>query len=238
MDEMEDEEFNFGIPIKELAKIKSDPITSESGVSTNIQGDDAILNPDERLQEIETKEGLAASTKEVTKPIILKMEQIQEQLSSLQREFQSKLKYDAHKDKIIDQLHQELQEYKKDIVKKYLKSFIMDVIKIIDDIRKLVEHYRSKEASAIDLEKLLKVFENIPSDLEDLFYWQGVKPFTCNKATFDPGCQRVMKTIETADKSKDKTVAESLRPGYEWDGKVIRPEMVAVYSYILAPIEV
>ena len=238
MDDMENEKFNFGIPIEELAIIKSDPITSEAGANSHIHGDGAILNEDSKLQEIETKEGLPVSAEEATEPITLKMEEIQKQLSSLHQEFQSKLKYDAHKDKIIDQLHQELQEYKKDIVKKYLKSFIMDVIKIIDDIRKLMEHYRSKETSAIDLEKLLNVFENIPSDLEDLFYWQGVKPFTCNKAAFDPGCQRVMKTIETADKSKDKIVAESLRSGYEWDGKVIRPEIVAVYSYILAPIEV
>ncbi len=36
----------------------------------------------------------------------------------------------------------------------------------------------------------------------------------------------------TADKAKDKMIAERLFPGYEWDGRVIRPEMVNVYLYV------
>jgi len=45
-------------------------------------------------------------------------------LYTLQAEFQSKLKYDQHKDKIIDDLHRELQEYKSDLINK--KAFATD----------------------------------------------------------------------------------------------------------------
>jgi molecular chaperone GrpE (heat shock protein) len=152
-------------------------------------------------------------------------------MSYLLHEFQSKLKYDAHKEKIIDALHNELQEYKNDIIKKQMLSVFMDVIKVIDDIRKWLKHYRQQESAARDPMKLFKFLENIPSDLEDIFYWQGAKSFTCEGSSFDPTRQRVCRKIETSVKEQDHTIAESLRPGYEWEGKIIRPEMVALYLY-------
>ncbi len=109
---------------------------------------------------------------------------------------------------------------------------IMDVIKIIDDIRKLSRFYRTQKALSSDPDKLLKLIESIPSDLEDSFYWQGVKPYMVDSDRFDPTQQKVLKKIETAEKAKDKMIAERLFPGYEWDGRVIRPEMVNVYLYV------
>ncbi len=67
--------------------------------------------------------------------------------------------------------------------------------------------------------------------MEDIFYRQGVNSYICDTHMFDATRQKILKTIETSDKSKDKTIAESLRSGYEWEGKIIRPEMVAVYIY-------
>lgn len=159
------------------------------------------------------------------------LERIENQMAQLRAEFEGKLKYDAHKNAIIDKLHQDLQEYKSDFLKKYLQSIIMDIIQIIDNIRKLVDHYEQQEVPNIDPRKILDILKGIPSDLEDLFFRQGVKPYTCDGDGFDPSRQRVLKTLTTRDQEKDKTVAESLRPGYEWEGQVIRPEMVAAYVY-------
>lgn len=158
-------------------------------------------------------------------------EALQAQIAQLQDEFTGKLKYDEHKDEIIDKLHQELQEYKQDIVKKHILSIVLDVVKVADDIRKWITYFRSLDVSQRDPVKLFRYLEAIPSDLEDIFYWQGVKPFTNQEGTFDPARQRAMKKIDTDDVSKDKTIAKSLRPGYEWEDKVIRQEMVAVYVY-------
>ncbi len=163
--------------------------------------------------------------------LIDRLNGLQDSMNQLAGEFQSKLKYDAHKERIIDTLHQELQEYKNDIVKKHLMSVLMDVIKVVDDIRKWTGHYRSLDSDTRDPIKLFKFLETIPSDLEDIFYWQGVKSFICQGDGFDPSRQRAAKKVATADPGMDKKVAESLRYGYEWEGKVIRPEMVAVYDY-------
>jgi len=153
-------------------------------------------------------------------------------LDSLQQGFNQKLKYDQHKDSIIDNLHNELQEYKNETFRKHVQNMIMDVIKIIDDIRKLSKFYRAQESLNSDPDKMLKLIESIPADLEDSFYWQGVKPYMVDSDCFDPTQQKVLKKIETGDKTKDKMIAERLFPGYEWDGRVIRPEMVNVYLYV------
>jgi len=159
------------------------------------------------------------------------LRQIQDQLLLLQRDFEGKLKYDAHKDKVIDRLHDELQEYKQDLLKKHLLTVILDVIKIADDIRKWLHHFRALEPAQRDPLKLFRYLEAIPTDLEDVFYWHGVKPFASTEGAFDPTRQRVVKKVSTTDPSKDKTIARSLRPGYIWDDKVIRQEMVAVYVH-------
>jgi molecular chaperone GrpE (heat shock protein) len=185
----------------------------------------AVLPPQE------TADIPAAAGEEDMGRLINRLDGLQDSMNQLAGEFQTKLKYDAHKERIIDTLHQELQEYKNDIVKKHLMSVLMDVIKVIDDIRKWMHHYRSLDSDTRDPVKLFKFLETIPSDLEDIFYWQGVKSFICAGDGFDPVRQRAAKKVATADPEKDKKVAESLRQGYEWEGKVIRPEMVAVYDY-------
>lgn len=156
---------------------------------------------------------------------------MRDQLRTLAEEFQTKLKYDEHKNRIIDGLHQELQEYREGLIRKHLHSTITDAIKIIDDIRKLKSHYEDEPPTEESLPSLLGFLEDIAADIEDLFSWQGVMPFTCNADHFDSTRQRVIKKIKTDDPQIDKKVAESIRPGYEWEGKVLRPEMVAVYIY-------
>jgi len=182
----------------------------------------------------ETEEDVIFPQEESIDLTVLKLNEISRQMEHLGREFQSKIKYDAHKEKIIDDLYQELQTYKSDFVKKHTQSMFMDVIKIIDDIRKLVNHYNSRELTENDLPKLLAILEDIPSDLEDLFYLYGAESFTCDGGVFNPGRQRVIKKVKSLERSRDNTVAKSLRPGYEWEGKVIRPEMVSVYSYAVS----
>ncbi len=159
------------------------------------------------------------------------LDDIDKKLDLLSQEFQEKLKNDSLKEKIIDGLHNELQEYKKDIFKKQFRSLILDLINIIDDLRKLSEHHRTKEVLDGDFKKLLGQLELIPSDLEDIFKNHGITPFACSGDNFDPKRQKVLKKVETRNKASDKTIAKSLRPGYEWDGWVIRPEMVEACIY-------
>ncbi len=167
----------------------------------------------------------------VIDPISLKLDEIEKQLRELKKDFNLKIKIDDQKNKIIDSLHNELQSYKDDILKKYLKPLIMDLIQFIDNIKRLNKYYNVENQSGCNSGKLLSLIESIPFDIEDICARQGVTPYNCEGDVFDPIRQMVSKRIETNDKTKDKTIAERLRPGYEWDGKVIRREIVAVYTY-------
>lgn len=162
---------------------------------------------------------------------ILKLERIEAQIERLSNEFKSKLKYDAHKEKIIGQLHEELHQFKNNIIKKQIIPIVTDLIKMIDGISKFSTHHTDKNTSALDSKKLFGFIKGLPSELEDILLSQGVNSFTCNNEFFDPSRQRIVKKITTTDKSKDKFVIKTVYPGYEYAGQLLRPEMVQILIY-------
>ncbi|MCU0599526.1 MAG: nucleotide exchange factor GrpE [Desulfobacterales bacterium] len=164
-------------------------------------------------------------------PFIGPLDEIKLQLNSLSKAFETKLKYDDHKNKIIDELHQSLQEYRQGLVQKYVQKIFTDVLKVVDDIRKFSAHYSSNRNADDTMDKFLTFLESTASDLEDLFLWEGISPFSCEGNLLDPARQRILNKFPTDDPAKDKIIAERVRPGYEYNGKIVRPEMVSVFVY-------
>ncbi|MCR3761427.1 nucleotide exchange factor GrpE [Clostridium felsineum] len=169
--------------------------------------------------------------KDLIKKIDEKAEQFTAQIENLKEEFESKVKYDKHKDDIIDSLHEQLQDYKNDIIGKMIKPLLTDIIYTIDNNNKTCEALKEKDAAEFTKEKVLKVVSGLSEDLEDMLYRQGVEDFTFDFPEFDPKRQKIVKTVETEDKDKDRTVARSIKKGYLLEGKVIRHELVEVYVY-------
>lgn len=159
------------------------------------------------------------------------LEKVNQSIQEVKEEFVSKVKYDGHKDKIIDELHEELQGYKDDIIHKLLRPVITDIIYTIDNNNKTVQALRQKDVSEIDPKKLIGIIEGQSEDLEDILYRQGVEEFTYVMPEFDPKKQKIIKTVETAEREKDRTVARSLKKGYMFENRVIRHELVEVYVY-------
>ncbi len=149
----------------------------------------------------------------------------------LKDEFSQKFKYDQHKESIIDRLHQELQIYKEDIYKKLVKSIAMDIILVYDDMTKMVSYYTSQENADMDPRKVIKQLDGFRSDLEEVLYRQGIEPYRKSDEAFDPTRQKVGKRIITNETGLHKTIAKSIKAGFEWDGDVLRPEIVAVNAY-------
>jgi molecular chaperone GrpE (heat shock protein) len=161
-----------------------------------------------------------------------KMEEtVKEQMEQLRLDFEEKVKNDRHKDAIIDKLHEENQDYKRDLLRKVMEPVFLNVIRLIDDYAKLSKHYHGKELTPEDGQKLRKSIEGIGSDLEYLLLNQGVEPYSTGEGYFDPKRHRALETVETTDETKDKALVESLRSGYRWGDRVIRYEMVSVNVY-------
>ena len=210
-------------PNDPLLDIKID--MNEFGVSI-----DSLRSSPEKSLEQESI--LPAESDETDAPPALgPLDEIKIKLDDLADAFESKIKYDGHKNKIIDELHQALQEHRQGLLQKYVQRIFVDVLKVIDDIRKFSAHYNDRLNSDEVTEKFFNFLETTASDLEDLFSWEGISPYVCDGNHLDPARQRVVNKLPTDDPAKDKTIATRIRSGYEWNGKIIRPEIVAVFVY-------
>ena len=166
-----------------------------------------------------------------SKAIIRKLNDLQTTLNRLEKEFQGKLRYDQHKEQIIDTLHAELQDHRNDFLKKIRVPIIMDIIHMMDDIKKIIRHYRDPITPEVSAKKLLGMFDSFYDDLEEILYRQMVEPFRDLDAEFNPSRQKATRTVVTDEKSKNKTVSRSLQDGFDWEGKILRPELVEVNVY-------
>lgn len=238
-----DEDIELGLPLEEIEEITDSGFIgndSELSDENRAPGGDlysACCNPDhENLQNDPVYLDEIADTcfeiRKITEAFVVpELKDVHSRVEDLHREFHEKIRHDASREKLIDHLHQELQEYRDDFVKTNLKSIVLDIIKTIDDIRKLVDYYQVHEPSSDDIPKLLTHLAGISTDLEDICLWHGVERFNAENEKFDPVRQKTLKRIETSHPEKDKCIAEQLRPGYLWEGKVLRPEIVSVYVY-------
>jgi molecular chaperone GrpE len=162
-------------------------------------------------------------------------ERIGRRLDGLQTIFERELRAEATRERVVDRLHAELQEYKQDFLLKVQRPIFVDLVQLHDDIAKMID---SKTASEGDLERIAQfrgVLESIQTAIEDILYRQGVEPFVVEGTAFDPRKQRAVSTVPTDDASLNKSVAGRLRRGFAAADKVIRPELVTVYTWRPSP---
>ena len=153
------------------------------------------------------------------------------EIIKLREEFNEKLKYDKHKEEMIDDLHNQLQQYKDNLVLKSYKPLVLDIISLIDSNNKKVDILKNQSINKLNSLKLLKNIEDFSEDLQDMLIRQGVEMFRSEGKVFDGLIHSPATTIETDDISRDKMIANTLKPGYILDDKVIKKEVVEVYSY-------
>jgi molecular chaperone GrpE len=148
-------------------------------------------------------------------------------LDGLQTLFDREIRAEATREKVVDRLHAELQEYKQDLLLNTLRPMFVDLIQLHDDIGKLLDAQAESDG---EIGRMRQMMRNLQQGIEDILYRQGVEPYTAESHTFDPRRQRAVSTVATDDPGLAKTVAARLRKGFQAGEKVIRPEIVSVYS--------
>jgi len=146
-------------------------------------------------------------------------------LDALQTAFDREIRAESTREKVVDRLHAELQEYKQGLILGILRPIFIDLIQLHDDIGKMalaVEGDPNPEVARM---------RGYQQAIEDILYRQGVETFTLEGETFDPRRQRALSTVPTEDPSLNKTVAARIRKGFQTGDKVIRPEFVTVYAH-------
>ena len=156
-------------------------------------------------------------------------ETLLEQVSALNKKFDQKIKTDMHKAEMFDNMHKELIQYKNGLITQVINNILIDIIQIIDINDKNISLFENQDCSEENYEKIIKILKGISEDLTDVLYRQSVEPYTLDE--IDVKRQKILQVIPTNDISLDRTIAKKIVPGYEKDGKIIRPERISIYKY-------
>jgi molecular chaperone GrpE len=152
-------------------------------------------------------------------------------LDGLQKSFDRELRAEATRERIVERLHSELQDYKQDFLLKVQRPIFIDLIQLHDDIGKMIEAPSTGMTQTDPTSHLVMTLESIQTAIEDILYRQGVEPFSIEGNAFDPRQQRAVTTQPTTDPSLNKQIATRLRKGFRTGDKLIRPEIVTVFTY-------
>lgn len=150
-------------------------------------------------------------------------------LTELGEQFKDRLSYDAKQEKIVDNMHAELQNYRNDMYAMLLKPLLVDIIEVVDNIRKAglafaEQGEAEKKASTIITDFIL--------DLHNVLDSYGVEVYkTMPGENYIPIQQRIVSVVVTNQPELNSKIAESLGFGYRYKGKVIWAEKVKTYKY-------
>jgi molecular chaperone GrpE len=154
---------------------------------------------------------------------------LERRLEALQAQFDREVRAEATREKVVDRLHAELQEYKQDLLLGVLRPVFVDLIQLHDDIGKMVAAQGEAEGAVL---RLIEVMGGYQQAIEDILDRQGVVPYTQDGTTFDPRRQRAVAAVPTDDPGLARTIAARLRKGFRTvaGDKVIRAEIVSVFA--------
>ncbi len=156
-------------------------------------------------------------------------ERFDRRLDALQTLIDREIRAESTREKVVDRLHAELQEYKQDLLLNTLRPVFIDLVQLHDDIGKVAVAPVTDEPNP-EAARLIELMRGFQQGIEDILYRQGVEPFAVDGDTFDPRSQRAAAVEPTDDPEKNKTVADRLRKGFRAGDRVIRPEIVSVYT--------
>lgn len=149
-------------------------------------------------------------------------------------QFEDKFKYDAFKEKQLDALHQELQDYKSDLLSQALRPIFNALIRLHDDTGKMLEGLRNKPAEELNPERFFNVMEDFADDIDRLLRDHGVNPFLDQEPgqQFNGQRQQAVGFINTSEAEENGCIAEQVRSGFEYGKIMLRKERVKVYRYV------
>jgi molecular chaperone GrpE len=151
------------------------------------------------------------------------------EMEDLRRDFETKVQYDESKERLIQSLHRELQEYREGLHFRILKPICIDLIALYDDLGKFSEHI-SQEGSQLShyLARQLLLYQET---IEEILRRNDVDVFISEEPVFLPTRQRVLQVIPVDNLALDRYIARRVRKGFESGNRLLRPEIVEIYKY-------
>lgn len=176
------------------------------------------------------KEDNIAQEADKINEVLISQQQILERIEYLSKLFDSRIMYTTHEEKVIDQMHKELQKYKEDMYAQLVRPILLDVIDVRDSIMRMAASYLAKPEGEQNIPN--KTFADYAFDLQDILEKNNVEIYRSKEGdSFEPTRQRIIKRVTTQDESMHGIVAESLSSGYSYNGRTISAEKIAVYFF-------
>ena len=158
------------------------------------------------------------------------LNRVADEIAALSKLFEEKIRYSAHEEKIVDQMHRELQKYKADMYMQLVRPILMGVIGLRDSIMRVADVYRSKPPEEQNIP--LNTFELYAYEALEILEKNDIEVFKSEEGSdFVPIRHKALKKVPTPDQSLHGKVAQSTSDGYIYQGKVMSAEKIAVYAY-------
>jgi molecular chaperone GrpE len=129
----------------------------------------------------------------------------------------------------IERLHAELQAYKADLVGKAVRPVLQSLIRLHDDLGKVIEALRAADPTTLDPQRMLVLLQGFHEDVELALDHNGVSAFRTTGEDFDPRRQKAVRTVDVAEPVNVGKIAARVRPGFEQGEAILEKERVAVY---------
>jgi molecular chaperone GrpE (heat shock protein) len=152
-------------------------------------------------------------------------------LGDLHQAFDAKIRYDDVRERRIEALHAELETHRQGLYRQILRPVLTDLVGMHDDLAKLTSAGEAENGNG-DSGALARGFTSLRDSIEETLLRNGVTIFVVEGNTFVRTRQKVIEVDKTDQPELDRRIARRLRPGFELDGKVLRPEWVAAYRYV------
>lgn len=208
----------------EQEEVEADESDSEP-VSEAVEADEVTEEVSESEETVEEE-----SQPDKLDKVLESQQQLLEQLEGLNALFNARIMHTDHEEKIVDQMHKELQKYKEDMYAQLVRPILLDVIEVRDSIMRMAATYLAKPEGEQNIPN--KTFSDYAYDLQDILEKNSVEIYRSKSGDdFTPIKQRVIKKVATADESLHGKVAESLSCGYSYNDRTISAEKIAVYYY-------
>ena len=123
----------------------------------------------------------------------------------------------------MDNLRKRSQREKEDIAKFGNENILREILPVIDNLERAVEHATSKE----DATGLLEGVQMTLSQFSGVLQKFGVEVISSIGAPFDPALHQAMGQLETAEVPNNH-VAQELQKGYLLNQRLLRPALVMV----------
>jgi molecular chaperone GrpE len=135
----------------------------------------------------------------------------------------------AHLDD-LQRLKAEFENYRKRVLKEQTELVERASASLVSRLLTVLDNFDLAVLSAEetkDFEKMLKGLELVYGELKEVLRQEGLEPIEAKGRPFDPNLHEAALEVG-GDETGELVVAEVLRPGYAFKGRILRPAMVKV----------